>query len=76
MFWIGFCVGVSASFLVCMVGISAMGWRVAKDRKIAPELVAYWEKAHMNQDAQNQRLSKILEKLVENDNTKRNKRPV
>lgn len=71
MFWIGFCVGVSACFLICIVGISAIGWGVGKERAaeagkptIPPELVEYWETCNANIEEQNDRLVEILDKLA------------
>ena len=71
MFWVGFCVGTAVCFVICMVGLSAMSWSVAKERSeaskkpdIPPALIDYWDKAHFNIDIQNQRLSEILDKLA------------
>lgn len=49
MFWIGFCAGVSLVFLVLIVGISAIGWGVGKERSKAAEyqkaLMEYWRES-------------------------------
>jgi len=72
MFWIGFCVGVSACFLVCLIGLSTMYWSVGKERTAAlkrpdipPELVDYWKTANQNIEAQYVRLGEILNKLAD-----------
>jgi hypothetical protein len=56
MFWIGFCAGVSAAFLILIAGISAIGWGVGKERtKAAAErqaLMDYWRQSMENQQGQ------------------------
>ena len=71
MFWIGFCVGISCCFLICLVGLSAMSWSIGKERKVAaekpaipPELVKYWETCNKSIEAQYIRLGEILDKLA------------
>lgn len=72
MFWIGFCAGVSASFLVCIIGLSAMAWSIGKERTkaaespaVPPELAGYWERCNSNIEKQYIRLGKILDKLAD-----------
>ena len=56
MFWIGFCVGVSVSLLVIIVGISAIAWSVGKERSKAADnqkaLMEYWRRSMENQSEQ------------------------
>jgi uncharacterized protein HemX len=50
MFWIGAAAGVAVALLAVIVGISAIGWGVGKERaKAADEkerIMAFWEEAN------------------------------
>ena len=65
MFWIGFCAGVSVSLLIIIVGISAIGWGVGKERSKAAEnqkaLMEYWRESMENQREQITTLDNIGE---------------
>lgn len=65
MFWIGFCAGVSVSLLIIIVGISAIGWGVGKERSKAAEnqkaLMEYWRESMENQREQITALDNIGE---------------
>ena len=72
MFWIGFCAGVSAAFLICLGCLFSLTFSVAKDRKIArekpdiaPALVKYWETANARLENHNKNLCNILSKITD-----------
>ena len=73
MFWIGFCVGVSVSFLIAILGLSFMTYKVSKEGVVArmenqammqDKLIKYWEKSNEFQERQIEALYEIRSAML------------